>query len=406
MKHIVAVTTSRADYGIIRPILLASANSSELRMELLAMGTHLAECQGETLSEIEADGFCARIVPHSAPTSDDPRGIAGALSGALDGTAEQLAEIRPDMLLVAGDRFETFAATAAAVPFALPCAHIHGGEITEGAIDDVFRHAITKMSHLHFPSTQIYGDRIAQMGEEPWRIHVCGAPSLDNINLVPSWTRKQLESSLSLSLSTPTLLVTLHPETLAYQDTDQQVAILLDALDEVGLQAVFTGANVDTRGSRIRSAIQSASGRTDRYRMIASLGQVGYFGLMKHASAMVGNSSSGLIEAPSFELPVVNIGDRQKGRIRGDNVLDVPWETQAIAKAIQTAVSPAFKTTIKQTKNPYGDGHTANRIVDVLERIPVDKRLLRKRFMDAIPQQQPELKIGRKVRSKLARMMR
>jgi UDP-N-acetylglucosamine 2-epimerase (non-hydrolysing)/GDP/UDP-N,N'-diacetylbacillosamine 2-epimerase (hydrolysing) len=261
-------------------------------------------------------------------------------------------------------------------------AHIHGGELTEGAIDDAIRHVITKMSHLHFVATETYRRRVIQLGEEPWRVAVSGAPGLDNVLTMDLVAREDLEARLGLNMSRPFLIVTFHPVTLEHENTDTHLNELLRALADLDYGLVFTYPNADTGSRAIIDRIRRfATGRPNAT-LVDNLGTAAYFGLMKHAAAMVGNSSSGIIEAGSFKLPVVNIGSRQQGRTRGRNVVDVECSRERIVAAIRTATSKAFAAGLADLVNPYGDGHAARRIVEVLRSVPMDARLITKPFHD------------------------
>ncbi len=287
---------------------------------------------------------------------------------------------RPDLLFLLGDRTETLAAAVAALPFNIPIAHLHGGEATEGLIDDAVRHAITKMSHLHFVSTEIYATRVRQMGEAPDRVIVCGAPALDNLNDQLWISPDELERRIGLPMDPPPLVVTYHPVTLSPNDAHWQIAALLDALDEVGGPVIITYPNADTGNASIIAAIRTFEASRPHIRALESLGTVLYYSLLRHAAAMVGNSSSGLIESASFKLPTVNIGDRQKGRVRGANVIDCGEDRHSIAAAIRSATSPAFRQSLADLENPYGDGHAAQKILAILSDHPMDSSLLRKPF--------------------------
>jgi len=274
------------------------------------------------------------------------------------------------------------AAALAALPFKIPVAHIHGGEITQGATDDALRHSITKLSHLHFVATEEYARRVMQMGEDPWRVIVSGAPSLDNLKSVQFLSRQELEALLGLRLDRDPLLVTYHPVTLEYERTEWQVSELLKALEAFDIPMIFTLPNADVSGRVILGMLESFVKRKPRARLVENLGTQGYFSVMAVAAAMVGNSSSGIVEAPSFTLPVVNIGTRQQGRIREKNVLDVGYSHAEIRAAIAKAVSPDFRAGLKDLINPYGAGHAAERIVRKLKEIKAGDELLVKGFYD------------------------
>lgn len=376
------VTTSRADYGIYRPVIAEIRRRPELDLIVFAGGAHLIREVGDTIKEIEADGVPIAERVEMPLGSDDAEGIASWMGRGTESFAHAYARHQLDLLIVLGDRAEMHAAASAAVPFGIPMAHIHGGEITEGAIDDALRHSITKMSHLHFPTTESHARRIRQMGEEPWRVTACGAPSLDNLATVPRLDRAELQRRCGLAWDRPPLLVTFHPATLEAESIEAQVGELTAALTGVEMPIVFTLPNVDAGGRQIADALRRFIDATPGTAMVRSLGTAGYFSLMAEAAAMVGNSSSGLVEAPSFELPVVNIGIRQKGRTRAANVIDVGGTRAEIRAGIDRALDPAFRSKLKGLVNPYGDGQAARRIADRLVSVELGPRLLHKTFVD------------------------
>jgi UDP-N-acetylglucosamine 2-epimerase (non-hydrolysing)/GDP/UDP-N,N'-diacetylbacillosamine 2-epimerase (hydrolysing) len=382
MRTIGVVTTSRADYGIYRPILRRIQDQPELRLHLMATGMHLCPEFGETVNEITADGFeiCERVQMLMA--SDSPEGISQSIGLGILGFAQVFARFHPDILLVLGDRFEMFAATAAALPFNIPIAHVHGGEVTEGAIDDAIRHSITKMSHLHFVAAEAYRDRVVQMGEAPGRVTVSGAPSLDNIKQLDILSRDEMASRVGMDLSAEPLLITFHPTTREYLATSDQVSQLLGALHHIGLPAVFTYPNADTYGRTILEAFKEYVSTHPNARLVQNLGTQAYFSMMRYAKAMVGNSSSGIIEAASFGLPVINIGSRQRGRMHGRNVIDVDCTAQSIIEVLQMVLDPVRSADFRESKNPYGNGNAAERIVEVLRSVPLTPALLCKSFYD------------------------
>lgn len=378
------VTGGRSDYGIYRPLLRVLVDDPFFTLRLYVTGMHLSREFGYTIDTIQAEGFRVDERVEMLLSSDTPEGIAKSMGLGTLGFAQAYARCRPDLLIVLGDRFEMHAAVVAAVPFKIPVAHIHGGEITEGAIDDAFRHSITKMSHLHFVSAEEYARRIQQMGEEPWRITVCGAPSLDNLRTVQLLDRTELEQRLGLSLDVAPLLVTYHPVTLEFERAEWQVNELLAALDDVERPILLTMPNADTSGRIIGQKLRDFAGSRPAVRCMDTLGTQVYFSLMACAAAMVGNSSSGIIEAPSFGLPVVNIGTRQAGRVRGRNVIDVGYARAAIAEGIARALKPAFRESLKGVPNPYGEGRAAGMITERLKEVAVDERLVVKKFEAAV----------------------
>ncbi|HKO60671.1 MAG TPA: UDP-N-acetylglucosamine 2-epimerase [Pyrinomonadaceae bacterium] len=379
-KTIGVVTVGRSDYGIYLPILKRIRNSVDLHLQLFVGGMHLFPEFGLTVKDIESDGFEITERVEAPLSSDSPEDVAKAMGLGTIGFAKAYARQRPDLLLVLGDRFEMHAAVVAAVPLNIPIAHIHGGELTEGAIDDSLRHSITKMSHLHFVSTDVYAKRVNQMGEEQWRIVVSGAPSIDNLQVLNLLTRKQLAEEYGLGEKEDFLLVTYHPVTLEHERTEHQIAELLHALDQTNTAIVFTYPNADTGSRKIIDSITQYAANNRRVHMFVNLGTQRYFSLMKHASAMVGNSSSGILEAPSFKLPVVNIGNRQRGRVRARNVIDVGDARDEIAAGIERALHPQFRAGLADLVNPYGDGHAAETIVDTLRAVEVNDKLLLKHF--------------------------
>lgn len=380
MRTIGVATVARSDYSIYLPLLGKIQADPDLRLYLVVSGMHLSPEFGLTVEAIEADGFEIGERVEMLLSSDTPEGIAKSMGLGIIGFAQAYARFRPDVLLVLGDRFEMLAAAVSSLPFKIPLAHIHGGELTEGAIDDAIRHALTKMSHLHFVATETYARRVIQMGEEPWRVVVSGAPGLDNLHSVRLLSRKELKERYGVNLGEPLLLVTYHPVTLEYEQTEMQVRELLAALEEVDATIIFTYPNADTCGRLIIQMIQEFTTAHRQSQLTINLGTQGYWSMMKHANAMVGNSSSGIIEAASFKLPVVNIGNRQRGRLRGKNVLDVGYTRAEILKGIEQAVSPEFRATLSDMINPYGDGHAAERIVERLKRVELDDGLFLKRF--------------------------
>ena len=382
MRTIGVVTVARSDYGIYQPLLRRIQGDAELQLALFVTGMHLAPEFGLTVKGIEADGFDIAAKIEMLVSSDTPEGIAKSIGLGLIGFAQAYSTCRPDILIVLGDRFEMMAAALAALPFNIPVAHIHGGEVTRGAIDEAMRHSITKLSHHHFVSTAEYARRVAQLGEEPWRITTSGAPSLDNLETVTLLPPGELNSRFGLKIDKAPLLVTFHPVTLEYEQTEWQIAELLAALEQVDLPAIFTSPNADTNGRLIIHRLKEFVDKHPKAQVVDNLGTEGYFSLMSMASAMVGNSSSGIIEAASFKLPVVNIGTRQEGRARTVNVIDVGYKRGDILSGVRTAVSPEFRQTLHNLVNPYGQGTASQSIVDKLKSIELNQELIMKRFHD------------------------
>ena len=382
MRSIGVVSVARSDYGIYRPLLKKILADGQLRLHLLVAGSHLAPEFGLTVREIERDGIPIGSRIETLLSSDTPEAIGKSLSLGIAGFSQAYASARPDLLVVLGDRFDMYAAAVAALPFKIPVAHIHGGELTQGAIDDALRHSLTKLSHLHFVATEEYGRRVKQLGEEPWRVTVCGALSLDNLREIKLLSKAEIEQRWKLKLETSFLLATYHPVTLEYEQTETQTREFLGALEAVQMPAVVTLPNADTSGRIIIQLLREFAAAHPRIQLVDSLGTQGYFSLMKLAAAMVGNSSSGILEAASFKLPVVNIGTRQQGRMRPRNVVDVGYLRQEVVAGIQHVLSAVFLTGLADLQNPYGDGHAAERIVNKIKEPVPAGRLIRKEFCD------------------------
>lgn len=383
MRTIGVVSVGRSDYGIYLPILKRIQSDDDLRLHIFAGGMHLRPEYGMTINRIEADGFHIIKKIDMLGDSDSPEGIAGSIGRGIIGFSEAFSQFPPDILVVLGDRFEMYSAAVAALPFNIPVAHIHGGELTQGAIDDALRHSMTKLSHLHFVSTERYARRVIQLGEEPWRVVVSGAPGLDQIDTINYQERADLENRFGFNFSKPTLLVTFHPVTLEYQQAEAQINAVLAAIQNTKCNVIFTAPNADTGGGIVRSKISQYAQSHSDAQLIDNLGTEAYFSLMRFVSAMVGNSSSGIIEAPSFKLPVVNIGARQNGRLQADNVLNVDCNESAILEGIKKAIDPSFQRQMAAVVNPYRQPKSASKIiVDHLRSIPLDDKLRIKLFYD------------------------
>jgi UDP-hydrolysing UDP-N-acetyl-D-glucosamine 2-epimerase len=381
-RTIGVVTTARSDYGIYRPILRKILGDRKLRLMLFVSGMHLSSHFGMTVREIERDGFPIGERVPILLDSDSPEGMSKALGEAVAGFAQAFSTSRPDILLVLGDRFEMFAAAVAAVPLNIPIGHIHGGESTYGAIDDSFRHAITKMSHLHFPSTKTYADRLIRMGEEPWRVTMSGAPALDELRELPPPDPAVFEKKCGAKLLQKPLLVTFHPVTREMNQRKEQVDELLSALSTVNMPVIVTQPNADSGGRFIQGRFIEFVSQHKNAWYVENFGTPTYWDAMRLCAAVVGNSSSGIIEAASFGIPAVNIGTRQDGRVRAGNVIDVTCKRGHIADAVLRAVSSEFCVSLKGMVNPYGDGHASERIVTKLKSVEIGDMLLRKVFHD------------------------
>ena len=382
IRKIGVFTSARSEYGSFRGLIAAILDHPTLDLCLLVSGSHLLSEDGATIDEIRSDGFPIAAEIEMFDGDRTRQGFSKALGRELIGISSVLAEEKPDILLVNGDRAELLPLATAALALGIPMAHIAGGEITEGAIDDSVRHAITKLSHLHFPTNELHAKRIMQLGEEPWRVTVTGEPALDSLDELPRVSVSELEDFLGLPLKDPVVIVTYHPETLG--DTgESHVEALIEVMRRIQATFVITYPNADPDSDVIRQKFQEFCEGDKAAVMVASLGQVRYYSMMSIAAAMLGNSSSGLWEAPSFELPVVNVGGRQDGRMRANNVIDAPdGVVLAIEEAVTKALSGAFKEGLKGMKNPYGSGGATDEILEVLASTQMGNRLIRKKFID------------------------
>ena len=382
-RSIAAVTTSRADFGLFEPVLQRIRTDAALELRLMPSGAHFSPLYGRTVSELEALGLDYERGLEMRLDSDTPEAVSKSLGVGVLAFAQAFSGQRPDLLLVIGDRIEMLCAAFAAIPYNIPIAHLYGGKVSEGAIDELARHALTKMSHLHFVTTETHARRVMQMGEEPWRVFNFGSPGLDRMHEHPRTPRPQLCGDLGLAADKPFLLVTFHPVTLEPGERRAQIAALMSALERADSQVVLTYPNADAGSSEIIEALERfAAARPQTVKLLKNAGGRTYFDLMASAAAMVGNSSSGIAEAPSFELPVVNIGTRQAGFERAANVVDVGYGADEIVAGIERATSAEFKAGLRGLENPYGDGHSSERIVAELRAVALDDRLLRKKFVD------------------------
>jgi len=384
-RRIAVVTGTRADYGLLHPLLCLLRDDPAVELQLVVTGMHLSPEFGLTHRTIAEDGFPVAAKVEMLLSSDTSVGIAKAIGLGTIGFADALDRLRPDIVVVLGDRFEILAAAQAAMTARIPIAHIHGGEATEGLIDEAIRHAVTKMAHLHFAAAEPYRRRIVRMGEHPDRVFTVGAPGLDWLRVLDPPDLAALERDLGLRLPAPLLLVTYHPVTLADADPAEPLRALLSALDALPeASVVLTKGNADTRGRIINEMIDAFA--ADRPNAVAatSLGQQRYLGLLRAADVVVGNSSSGLLEAPSCGTPTVNIGERQRGRLRAPSVIDCQEEAGAIAEAIARALSPAMRDLADRRETPFGDGRASARMAEVLTTFPLSG-ILMKPFYEGAP---------------------
>lgn len=373
-KRLAVITGTRAEYGLLRPVIFKLLKSDKIIPLVIVTGAHLSARYGQTVGEIEADGvpIAARI--DILRFGDGPLALPDTVAYTIREFARWFEAERPDGVLVLGDRYEIFAAAQAAAMMGVPIAHISGGDVTLGAADDYYRHCITKMASLHFPSCEEYARRVIRMGEDPRRVFNVGGLGDENIRTMPKLTRAELAGSIGFDLEWPFGLVTFHPETAAGAapaavQMDALLAAMEDVHAETGLRYVVTKANADAGGADINARIDAwAAGHTDYAAAYTSLGVRRYLSAMQYAAVVVGNSSSGVVETPTFGVPAVNIGVRQAGRIMCPNVLCCPAQREAIAQALRTALTPEFAAQARRTVSPYNGGDTSGRIVAVLEK--------------------------------------
>jgi len=384
-QNVAVLTTARSEYYQWRSVLKSLSHSKTLSLRLLVSGSHLSERYGRTISDIERDGYCpAEVLPIllDADTSLASAMTAGLLVQQLAGA---LVRQKIDLLLLLGDRYETLAAALAAACLGIPVAHLHGGEVTTGANDDAFRHAITKLSALHFVSTDVYRERVLQLGEAPDRVFRTGAPFLDEILATKRLSRKALETRLGIKLISPVALVAYHPATASDECPEMTCRWLLESVKKQCRTILLTAPNQDPGRDRIWHSMETFAKETPGAKCFVNLGSQVFLSVMGEADVMVGNSSSGIHEAASFKLPVVNIGSRQEGRLAPANVLHCASSRKAIEMALKKALSPAFRKKLASLKNPFGDGHAAERIVKTLEKfVPFREQLSLKSFEDSV----------------------
>lgn len=383
-KKICVVTSTRAEYGLLRSLMKKVIKENSYELQIIATGMHLSPEFGNTYKEIESDGFKINDKIEILLSSDSAIGISKSMGLAIISFAEAFERLNPDLIIVLGDRYEIFSICSAAVVAKIPIAHLHGGETTEGAFDEAFRHSITKMSHLHFTSTEEYKNRVIQLGENPERVFNVGAIGVENITSMKLLEKSDLEKSLGFKLDKPFGLVTFHPTTLENNTSKAQFEELLRAMDErKDMKFILTKANSDTNGRIINNLIDKYSEQnSERIIAFTSMGILRYLSAMKYCSFVMGNSSSGIIEAPTFNIPTINIGDRQKGRIQAESVINCVADKDSITSAMKKALSKEFLLDIKHIKNPYGNGYTSEKIYNVVNEKLKRKIELKKSFFD------------------------
>ena len=384
-RRVCIVTGTRAEYGLLRWVMHGVQKAPGLQLQLLATGMHLSPEFGLTYREIEADSFQIDAKVEMLVSADTATGTAKSMGLGLIGFGDAFARLQPDLIVLLGDRFEVFAAAAAALVAGIPVAHLHGGETTEGAFDESIRHAVTKMSHLHFVAADAYRQRVIQLGEQPERVFLVGGLGIDAIQHTVLLDRAALEASMGVVLGAKNLLITFHPVTLEQQSSEHQMAELLAALGTLqDTRLIFTMPNADNGSRALGQMVADFVASHPQACAFASLGQLRYLSCLKLVDGVVGNSSSGLAEAPSLGVGTINIGDRQLGRLKASSVIDCLPQRQAIIDAVQTLYSPAFRQTVQHTVNPYGQGGASEKIVRVLQDHPLDG-IVKKSFYNIGP---------------------
>lgn len=383
MRKICVVTGTRSEYGLLYWIIKGIESNPELSLQLVVTGMHLSPEFGLTVQYIEKDGFKIRSKVEMLLSSDTAVGISKSMGLGIISFADVLAECKPDIMLVVGDRFEIFSAVSTAMIARIPVAHCHGGEITEGAIDESIRHAITKMSHLHFVSCNEYRNRVIQMGEQQEMVYNVGGLGIENINKIGLLDKQTFEESIQFILGDLAAMVTFHPVTLGNESAEYQFGELLCSFNQFPrLRLIFTKANADADGRIINKMIDNfVQNNSERACAFVSLGQLRYLSALKHVNVVIGNSSSGLLEAPSFGIPIVNIGDRQKGRIMAASVIQCDNQREQIISGIRKATDDSFRAFCKSVKNPYDNGNASEKIITVLKTTELES-LSRKKFND------------------------
>ena len=375
-RRIGVVTTSRADFSHLYWPLRELAAHPEVELGVFALGPHLSPEFGATIAEIEREGFPIKSRIECLLSSDTDTGMAKTIGIAILGLADALTAWRPDLLLLIADRYEMLAPASVALALRIPVAHIEGGEVSQGAIDDYVRNALTKLAHLHFTSTETARRRVVAMGEEPWRVHRAGAPSLDHIRRSNLLDRPAIETRLGLTLASPTLLALWHPVTI-HRDTNAEADAFFAAMGRIAGQLLFVYPNADSGSYALIERTRALAAIRANTHIFVNLDAVTYWSLLGQVDVMVGNSSSGIMEAASFALPVVNVGMRQQGRERALNIIDAPAESDAICTAIDRTLSPAFRASLCGMANPYGDGTAAGTIVQTLTSVPLEGILIK-----------------------------
>ncbi|MFT9494663.1 UDP-N-acetylglucosamine 2-epimerase [Anaerosolibacter sp.] len=381
MRNIAVVTGTRAEYGLLYHTIKRINEDDKLNLQLIVTGTHLVKQYGNTVDSILHDGFSISDQVDIIMASGTKASIAKSTGLAVNEFSKAYERLATDMILILGDRYEIFAAAAAAMIMNIPIAHISGGEVTEGAQDEQIRHAITKMSHLHFPGAEAYARNIINMGEEPWRVFNVGDPGIENIKHMDFLNQEEIQRELGITVDSETLLVTFHPVTLELDQLPYQIQNLIEALEESGKKIVLTYPNADTGSEQIIEQILMFSERDKNVAVFKNLGSQRYLSIMRLCGAVVGNSSSAIVEAPYLKVPAIDIGDRQKGRLKSDSIIQCGHDKQEIAQAIRDALSVEFRAKIQTSNSLYGEGSTSTEIIRALKSIEIDERLLKKKLV-------------------------
>ncbi|WP_026671013.1 UDP-N-acetylglucosamine 2-epimerase [Butyrivibrio sp. AE3006] len=382
MKKLSIVTTTRAEYGLLKPVIEKFRKDKDIELSLVVTGAHLCAAQGNTVSDIEKDGI--GIDKRISILSGDSDDTSVVMANALKSFSEYFATEKPEALMVLGDRFETMAICIAAYNRRIPIIHIHGGETTEGAVDEAYRHSITKMSQLHFPATSEYRKRIIQLGENPDNVYCVGALGVENAGNIETMSYRELEESIGIELGEKYAVGTFHPVTLENSTAAEQINELLSSIEEYkDIHFIFTKANLDSDGDVINKSLEDFAADHENFHLVGSLGVIRYMSALKGAAFVIGNSSSGIIEAPAFGIPTINIGDRQKGRTAGKTVINCEPVKEEIKRAIDKAMSQEFLDSIKDAVNPYGAGNTSDKIVQITKKYMLENSFnLKKKFYD------------------------
>jgi GDP/UDP-N,N'-diacetylbacillosamine 2-epimerase (hydrolysing) len=385
MKKICIITGSRAEYGLLRWVMQGILDDPDLDLLIIATGMHLSPEFGLTYKVIESDGFIINRKVEMLTSSDSSIGIAKSIGLGMIGFADALNELKPDLIMVLGDRFEIFSAVSAALVAKIPVAHLHGGEATEGLIDEGIRHSITKMSHLHFVAAEAYRQRVIQLGENPENVFLVGGLGVDSIKRLKLLNRQEIEALLDFKFSQKNLLITFHPVTLEKSSAENQMGELLAALADLkDTKLIFTLPNADTDGRVLIRMVQNFVEQHNNAKAYISLGQLSYLSCLSQVDAVVGNSSSGLLEAPSFKKGTINIGDRQRGRLQAESVINCEPMRVSIKLAFEKLYSREFQDQLNDVVNPYGDGGASDKIISLIKTVSIDE-IIKKKFFDLTP---------------------